>query len=80
MYPHMNEQMVSAHVRDLRTQAERSRMIAQAKHNTECTACAPAQHSGPHPMRPAQRSTVRHRAGWTLVAIGLRLAGTSPES
>lgn len=23
------------------------------------------------------RSSVRHRAGWTLVAIGLRLAGTS---
>jgi hypothetical protein len=30
-------------------------------------------------MRQAQRSTVRHRAGWTLVEIGLRLAGSAPE-
>jgi hypothetical protein len=31
-------------------------------------------------MWQAQRSTVRHRAGWTLVEIGLRLAGSAPES
>jgi hypothetical protein len=31
----------------------------------------------PHAMPPGPRNSVRHRAGWTLVAIGLRLAGTS---
>ena len=80
MYPQMNQQLVNAHVRELHSQAERGRLSAQARHGTECTACAQAQQHAPHPMRPTQRSTVRHRAGWTLVEIGLRLAGTSPES
>lgn len=29
----------------------------------------------PHVIPPRPRDTVRHRAGWTLVEIGLRLAG-----
>ena len=29
----------------------------------------------PHLRRPGPRNSVRHRAGWTLVEIGLRLAG-----
>jgi hypothetical protein len=33
----------------------------------------------PHVGRPGPRNTVRHRAGWTLVEIGLRLAGTSRD-
>jgi hypothetical protein len=33
----------------------------------------------PHVSRPGPRNTVRHRAGWTLVEIGLRLAGTSHD-
>jgi hypothetical protein len=33
----------------------------------------------PHVSRPGPRNTVRHRAGWTLVEIGLRLAGTSRD-
>jgi hypothetical protein len=33
----------------------------------------------PHVGRPGPRTTVRHRAGWTLVEIGLRLAGTSHD-
>jgi hypothetical protein len=28
-----------------------------------------------HVQRPGPRNSVRHRAGWTLVEIGLRLAG-----
>lgn len=28
-------------------------------------------------QRPRPRNSVRHRAGWTLVELGLRLAGTS---
>jgi len=31
------------------------------------------QHTGP-------RNSVRHRAGWTLVEIGLRLAGASDDA
>jgi hypothetical protein len=30
-----------------------------------------------HVTRPGPRNSVRHRAGWTLVEIGLRLAGNS---
>ena len=33
----------------------------------------------PHVGRPGPRNTVRHRAGWTLVEMGLRLAGPSRE-
>jgi hypothetical protein len=33
----------------------------------------------PHLSRPGPRSSVRHRAGWTLVEIGLRLAGPSRD-
>ena len=32
-----------------------------------------------HVSRPGPRNSVRHRAGWTLVEIGLRLAGTSRD-
>jgi hypothetical protein len=39
-----------------------------------------AQRAGPRVMRPGPRSSVRHRAGWTLIEIGLRLAGTSPDA
>jgi hypothetical protein len=33
----------------------------------------------PHLSRPAPRNSVRHRAGWTLVEIGLRVAGPSRD-
>ena len=33
----------------------------------------------PHVGRPGPRNSVRHRAGWTLVEIGLRLAGSSRD-
>jgi hypothetical protein len=32
-----------------------------------------------HVQRPGPRNSVRHRAGWTLVEIGLRLAGGSDD-
>lgn len=33
-----------------------------------------------HVQRPGPRNSVRHRAGWTLVEIGLRLAGASNDA
>jgi len=33
----------------------------------------------PHVSRLGPRNSVRHRAGWTLVEIGLRLAGSSDD-
>jgi len=33
-----------------------------------------------HVKRPGPRNSVRHRAGWTLVEIGLRLAGGSDDA
>jgi hypothetical protein len=30
-------------------------------------------------QRPGRRNSVRHRAGWTLIEVGLRLAGTSDD-
>ena len=32
-----------------------------------------------HVRRRAPRNSLRHRAGWTLVEVGLRVAGTSPD-
>jgi hypothetical protein len=36
-----------------------------------------AQRTRLHVTRPVPRNSVRHRAGWTLVELGLRLAGPS---
>jgi hypothetical protein len=33
-----------------------------------------------HVQRPGPRNSVRHRAGWTLVELGLRLAGGSDDA
>jgi len=79
MHPQMNERLASERTRELRAQAQRSRLSTQAQHSRQCPACARAGQNSPHRMRPAQRGTVRHRAGWTLVEIGLRLAGSAPE-
>lgn len=38
--------------------------------------CAQAPDGRPRAGRPAPRGSVRRRAGWTLVTIGLRLAAT----
>lgn len=40
---------------------------------------AQAQTARLHVQRPGPRNSVRHRAGWTLVEIGRRLAGTSDD-
>ena len=32
-----------------------------------------------HVRRRGPRNSLRHRAGWTLVEVGLRVAGTSPD-
>jgi len=39
-----------------------------------------AQRTRLHVMLPVPRNSVRHRAGWTLVEIGLRLAGPSDHA
>jgi hypothetical protein len=39
-----------------------------------------AQRARLHVIRPVPRNSVRHRAGWTLVEIGLRLAGPSDHA
>lgn len=79
MHPYMNEQIATQRVRELHTQAEHSRLSAQAEHSGLCCACAQADQNLPHRLRSLQRGTVRHRAGWTLIEIGLRLAGGSPD-
>ena len=38
---------------------------------------AASDRARPHVIAPGPRNSVRHRAGWTLVEIGLRLARTS---
>jgi hypothetical protein len=79
MHPYINEQIATQRVRELHTQAERSRLSAQAEHSGLCRACAQADQHLPHRLRWLQRGTVRHRAGWTLIEIGLRLAGGSSD-
>jgi len=39
-----------------------------------------AQRTRLHVMRPVPHNSVRHRAGWTLVEIGLRMAGPSDHA
>jgi hypothetical protein len=41
---------------------------------------AQAHLSRRHVQRSGPRNSVRHRAGWTLVEIGLRLAGGSDDA
>jgi hypothetical protein len=48
-----------------------SRLALQ--HTSELRAAAGC--GRPHVTPPGPRNTVRYRAGWTLVEIGLRLAG-----
>ncbi len=79
MYPFMNEQIATQRVREMHSQAQYSRLSAQARHSRLCEPCAQGDQNRTRLMRPAQRSTVRHRAGWTLVEIGLRLAGSSSD-
>ena len=67
MHPYIIEQLAGERARELRTQADQSRLGTQA------------HQSGLRRTRPVPRNTVRHRAGWTLVEIGLRLAGSSSD-
>jgi hypothetical protein len=41
---------------------------------------AAAGRSRPHAIPPRPRNSVRHRAGWTLVEIGLRVAGVADDA
>jgi hypothetical protein len=49
-----------------------------SQHNEELR--TQARRSRRHVPRQAPRNSVRHRAGWTLVAIGLRLAGADHDA
>jgi hypothetical protein len=40
---------------------------------------AAADRARPHLTPPRPRNTARYRAGWTLVEIGLRLAGVAND-
>jgi hypothetical protein len=40
---------------------------------------AQAQQARLHIRRPGPRNSLRHRAGWTLIEVGLRVAGTSQD-
>lgn len=41
---------------------------------------AAASRARPHVTPPGPRNSVRYRAGWTLVEIGLRLAGVPDDA
>jgi hypothetical protein len=79
MNPYLNQQIATQRIHELHTRAQESRLSAQAQHSRTCPACAQAQQNRPRQIRPAQAGSVRHRAGWTLFEIGLRLAGGSPD-
>jgi hypothetical protein len=51
-------------------------MVSQHTHELR----AQAHLARRHVQRPGPRNSVRHRAGWTLVEIGLRLAGGSDDA
>ena len=40
---------------------------------------AQAQQARLRVQRPGPRNSLRHRAGWTLIEVGLRVAGTSRD-
>jgi hypothetical protein len=63
MNPFLAQQLLDQHVRELRTKASEARLHAQPSAR------------GSKQARPGPGNSVRYRAGWTLVAIGLRLAG-----
>jgi hypothetical protein len=54
-------------------------MIRLATQHTDELRSA-AVRARPHVTPPHPRSSVRHRAGWTLVEIGLRLAGVPDDA
>jgi hypothetical protein len=41
---------------------------------------AMARRSRPHVTPAGPRNSVRYRAGWTLIEVGLRLAGASDDA
>jgi hypothetical protein len=65
MHPHQMEQIVGQHTAELRAQRAQRAQAHLARR---------------HVQRPGPRNSVRHRAGWTLVEIGLRLAGGADDA
>jgi hypothetical protein len=62
MNPFLAQQLASQRGQQLRPQAREPRAQARPRRRR------------PHAARLGPSRSVRHRAGWTLVAIGLRLA------
>lgn len=62
MHPRLLEQLAHCHAADLRKQAMRQ---------------PPAPRQAGAPAGPGRRATIRSRAGWVLVQIGLRMATTT---
>jgi hypothetical protein len=62
MNPFLAQHLAEHHLRELRTNAREPGLRARPSNR------------GRGPARPRPGNSVRHRAGWTLVAIGLRLA------
>ncbi|HEY7012001.1 MAG TPA: hypothetical protein VH480_04540 [Streptosporangiaceae bacterium] len=53
--------------------------MSQLAHQHTSELRAAAGRTRPHVTPPGPRNTVRYRAGWTLVEIGLRLAGVPDD-
>lgn len=66
LHPYLTSQMASQRSAELRAKGDRARQVIAA-----------GGQARRHVITAGPRNSVRHRAGWTLVEIGLRLAGTS---
>jgi hypothetical protein len=70
-HPHLTSQLASQHAAELRASGDRAR-----RHHIAAGPRNPVRHNSVR-HRSVRHRSVRHRAGWTLVEIGLRLAGAS---
>jgi hypothetical protein len=66
LHPYLTSQMASQRSAELRAKGDRARQVIAA-----------GRQARRHVIAAGPGNSVRHRAGWTLVEIGLRLAGTS---
>jgi hypothetical protein len=67
IHPYLTSQLASERSAELRARGDRARRQAIASQGR----------ARRHVIASGPRNSVRYRAGWTLVEIGLRLAGTS---
>jgi hypothetical protein len=84
MNPHLLSQVAHDHVTDMR-QSAAARSAGTVSKNTgsksTVSKSAVSDSTGPDGTGPdGHRPTIRNRAGWTLVHIGLRLAAGSADA